>query len=691
MNTLEIAGGWYCDATPEGDYVSTLLSEETVILNGVRVPCDSRPLYVVIADDGSLIAGQWFNPGTGRDELEVYDVDAGAWHRPGILAIGVQPVIYDHFNVIHCSDGNPTIGSQGYRYVTDDNALVTGDETVNDGTALARSLGVHELWGWTALGDVVVGEGQEGIFADVAGRRIKIADGQCRFVQFKRAEDGRLAVAWVRQAPAPAACFLWCTRDDLEAWPTWTAPADPMPIIGRPCWLGWFEFVEPSTLPPGNALLRVTDGGSIRALDGVQIAQWVQRDPHEPDDVAVIEQKAAASAYPPVAYWDGRTWPRWPTLPANAWLGLQMYCLVDETPATFEANMRAMIAAAPTTHPLALVCQCYTNNATLTKDLDGIVPVYARLARDEPRVTMLLVFSDAGRATGLTDHPEVRPVWTELHNGITGTPTQGGTVAVDFDRANERAMTYWAELEVNARSKAIRDQFQRGTHIVGNSPYTGLPWTATEAGDDQAYPAIQKLQAEAFVEIMGRIYWNDAIPLELFYKHGTGLPPAEDVAIHRLSGATVEWKDTVWAMGHEAATITNGMLPPYKPPSDPSHAALCHPPPKPAGHVPDPEPGPITIAILSYDTTVRRGDPNGMLIRFDVSGPPIVRVELSLNDGERPVLIDFPPPYPPDGRYVRALAFKPVVSGTWTLRVGARDDQGHAAAVYGDLPVTVTE
>jgi hypothetical protein len=43
-----------------------------------------------------------------------------------------------------------------------------------------------------------------------------------------------------------------------------------------------------------------------------------------------------------------------------------------------------------------------------------------------------------------------------------------------------------------------------------------------------------------------------------------------------------------------------------------------------------------------------------------------------------------------DGRYVRALSFKPTVNGTWPLRVSAKDSAGHAASTVGPDPVTVT-
>lgn len=62
-----------------------------------------------------------------------------------------------------------------------------------------------------------------------------------------------------------------------------------------------------------------------------------------------------------------------------------------------------------------------------------------------------------------------------------------------------------------------------------------------------------------------------------------------------------------------------------------------------------------------------------MLVRFEVeSSEPIQRVELMLNDGQPPLAATFPVGLgEQDGRYFRALAFKPVINGTWTLTVRA--------------------
>lgn len=80
-----------------------------------------------------------------------------------------------------------------------------------------------------------------------------------------------------------------------------------------------------------------------------------------------------------------------------------------------------------------------------------------------------------------------------------------------------------------------------------------------------------------------------------------------------------------------------------------------------------------------------------MLIRFDAgSSEPIVRLDLDLEgDGEPPIQVTFPAGLGFDGRYVRALAFKPTVNGTWPLVVTAYDAVGRVSATRCSPGVTV--
>lgn len=80
-----------------------------------------------------------------------------------------------------------------------------------------------------------------------------------------------------------------------------------------------------------------------------------------------------------------------------------------------------------------------------------------------------------------------------------------------------------------------------------------------------------------------------------------------------------------------------------------------------------------------------------MLIRFDAgSSEAILRIELDLEgDGEPSILVNFSGEPGRDGRYFRALAFKPTVNGTWPLVVTAYDAVGRKGATRCTPGVTV--
>jgi Fibronectin type III domain len=99
----------------------------------------------------------------------------------------------------------------------------------------------------------------------------------------------------------------------------------------------------------------------------------------------------------------------------------------------------------------------------------------------------------------------------------------------------------------------------------------------------------------------------------------------------------------------------------------------------------------VSIIVQSYDLQAKRSDPKGLLVRFDAgSSEPIVRLDLDLeNDGEPAVPVTFPAGVGFDGRYVRALAFKPTINGTWPLLVVATDAVGRKASARCTPGVTV--
>ena len=88
----------------------------------------------------------------------------------------------------------------------------------------------------------------------------------------------------------------------------------------------------------------------------------------------------------------------------------------------------------------------------------------------------------------------------------------------------------------------------------------------------------------------------------------------------------------------------------------------------------------------------QRSDPNGLLIRFDVGSLlAIVQIDMDLEgDGEPAISVTFPIGVGFDGRYVRALAFKPTVNGTWPLLFTATNRFGESLTVRCTPGVQVT-
>ena len=418
-----------------------------------------------------------------------------------------------------------------------------------------------------------------------------------------------------------------------------------IPVIGKPCWVGWFEFVNPiSSNPPGNALLWVRQGATINRYNGSQFANWISG-----SSVEEIERLAAASSYPVVAYWDSRHWPSWPKLRDGDWISQFAYCPVGESPSQFEANMRSILDSYPPSYKqITLNCQCYTSNLSLTNNLKGLVPVYARLARDYPRVNMLLVFSDQGRATGLNDHPELRPDWSRLFEGVTGEPSMDNGIV---DGVLVDPEKYWFWLTANENANDWQNVLNRlGPELykygLGQQKNSGgvprgrlfLPWS-------QCPNAAPRNPAEEFLGV------NQDAPC-----CGIGDVPCKKVDV-------VDDQNPRWIWIDRDSGI------PYQP-------------------IPAPDqPGTIGILLYEYTNPVRRSDVTGLLIKFEVAADnPVVEIRFEINDGDQPFIWKWISGK--DGRYFRAIAWKATVNGNWTAKITGIDNKGGVAVK--EFPITVT-
>lgn len=204
---------------------------------------------------------------------------------------------------------------------------------------------------------------------------------------------------------------------------------EPIPAIGRPLWLGWFEFPASVSLAPCNCVLHVTQGAPwlhLASLDGQVIARYVAGDPDGDVDAlerAILRGQADGMGYPVIAYWTRKAQAaRYPS-GTGVIIGVEAYQGIDESSTQFETRLDR--ACARTGRAVVLIAQCYTSNRTQTDDLVSIVPVVARVARRHANVIGIVGFSGSGRPTGYQDHPEVHAAWQELFSGITGAPVIG--------------------------------------------------------------------------------------------------------------------------------------------------------------------------------------------------------------------------------------------------------------------------
>lgn len=448
-----------------------------------------------------------------------------------------------------------------------------------------------------------------------------------------------------------------------------STPGMDIPIINKECWMGWFEFnFHPQIPAPQNCQVRIRIAGSpdggIYDSNQLQFSQFIGvSDPHNPT-VESIEEACRASFFPCVAYWDSIVWPRWPVLKHDDWLGIQAYCPANWSLFEFDMALRAQIDAA-VQHgykQIALICQCYTSNQSLTTDLASLIPIFGRLARDYSQINMLLVFSDQNRATGLNDHPELRPYYQELFNGITGIPGTPGENPMDNGIVNgvlvdPEKYFFWLMRDENPadyrnglqRKREELEQYGIGQQTGSDCVMRGALYLPTSICPN-CYP----LPASAEQQCLG-------------VKRDPNCFEPAGLKVYIVNDPPTQW---IWSPQDDM-----GRYQPFNNVPEP----------------PEPVPGDLGVIIYSYDTLVRRSSPEGMLIKFEAwSAHPIRYVELDLvEDGEPSICLEFIPENKRDGRYVRALAFKPVVNGAFTLRITAIDIHGNKTAADGIVKVTV--
>ncbi len=242
MRALQFENGWYCDSVPSGAYVAQLATGN-LIFNGQPVPaCPAGALLQLrINHAGTRFAGIGH---TGGHAFEW----AGQWIDHG-QSFGPRAVIYDaNDNLVVVREAGTHTGSIGWRYVDSDGHLVASWETYSFTVPRAVALGLVNMYEWTNRNVVTIGQGNGGVHAQIGQRRVRLAEGVCTFVNYNQVGDA-LSVAWVLERPFDAdhpagSYFLWLTRAELDALPTFIEAPEP-PIVIPP-----IPPVDPPEVPP---------------------------------------------------------------------------------------------------------------------------------------------------------------------------------------------------------------------------------------------------------------------------------------------------------------------------------------------------------------------------------------------------------------------------------------------------------
>jgi hypothetical protein len=182
-------------------------------------------LFVRVTNVGGFkIAGQ------GHQDGLAWEYANGVWASHG-PTYGVSPLIYDNNGVLKFAAVEH--GSQGFRYVTPDNRLVTGDQTYGHPTL--------KLWEYTDLDGILIGQGEGGCHVYIDGVLRQLEPGDTRFIRANRSGD-RFAITIVH-LDGLFTTLTTLSRADLAALPPVhvdvpAPPPVPAPVpVPPPRWL----------------------------------------------------------------------------------------------------------------------------------------------------------------------------------------------------------------------------------------------------------------------------------------------------------------------------------------------------------------------------------------------------------------------------------------------------------------------
>lgn len=261
---VEVPGGIYSDALPSGEFVVGFHSGGLrTHLGDVPKPTQEQTflLFNRITNVGGFkIASK------SQSSDQTYVWESGSWRDVGRISHGVEGHAFDDAGTLVIIIPGGDQESQGLRYYDpaapavcnwDVQGLtpgwVTGSPSYNSNTSCAQALGVTRLFAWTRLGDVAVGQGEDGgALIQYQGRHYLLESGDTQFIQFHRTGD-QLAVA-ISKLREQSAVLHWLTVGEITSLPLYAA--DEPPVIVPP---------PPPTVDPPTQ--QVDDAAARRVVD----------------------------------------------------------------------------------------------------------------------------------------------------------------------------------------------------------------------------------------------------------------------------------------------------------------------------------------------------------------------------------------------------------------------------------------
>jgi hypothetical protein len=240
MQIQTIPSAWYCEALCGGEYAALAFDGLSLIthLGTFATPAGRGPLYVRITNVGAAFKA--IGQSQDTDATQEYIAGAG-WTSTPPGPFGVSGAIYDNYGVANIATPQSGIGVNGWRYVTPENVLITGDATyfsptlqINQFTQLPNGFLIGQNNGSDVIGlEVITNDGV---------RRL-VYEGNAEMPRSNADANGNVAIAFYVPSPGSAtAVLLQTTYAELQACPPVVSTPTPEPEPPQP--------IPPQPLPP---------------------------------------------------------------------------------------------------------------------------------------------------------------------------------------------------------------------------------------------------------------------------------------------------------------------------------------------------------------------------------------------------------------------------------------------------------